>query len=40
MPMGTVKAKRLMPSVTLAAGSTSPAMVIVADAQTEYTAPI
>ena len=31
--MDTVKAKRLIPSVTFAAGSTSPAMVIVADAQ-------
>ena len=40
MPMDTVKAKRLIPSVTFAAGRTSPAIVIVAEAQTEYTAPM
>ena len=40
MPMDTVNAKRLIPSVTFAAGSTSPAIVIVAEAQTEYTAPM
>lgn len=40
MPIDTVKAKRLIPSVTLATGSTSPAMVMVAEAHTEYTAPM
>ena len=35
MPMDTVKAKRLMPWVTLAAGSTSPARVMVAEPHTE-----
>ena len=38
--MDTVKAKRLMPSVILATGSTSPASVMVAEAHTEYTAPM
>ena len=40
MPMDTVKAKRLMPSVTLAGGSTSPARVMVAEPHTEYTTPM
>lgn len=40
MPMETVKAKRLIPSVILATGNTSPASVMVAEPQTEYTAPI
>lgn len=40
MPMDTVKANRLMPWVILAAGSTSPASVMVADPHTEYTAPM
>ena len=38
--METVKANRLMPSVTLVRGSTSPASVMVAKPHTEYTAPI
>ena len=40
MPMDTVKAKRLMPSVTLLRGRTSPASVMVAEAHTEYTTPM
>ena len=40
IPMDTVKAKRLMPWVTLVTGSTSPAKVIVAEPHTEYTTPM
>ncbi len=40
MPMEMVNANLLMPSVIFVGGSTSLASVMVAEPQTEYTAPI